>query len=73
MSSLEPQPEARKGNGGWMAHPTPGALGQVSELQSVLSVAELARRPTRPPDYAAENQALLALAQEMAVSPDSVL
>jgi PAS domain-containing protein len=43
------------------------------ELQSVLSMAELSRRPSRFPDYAAENRALVALAQEMAVAPENVL
>jgi PAS domain S-box-containing protein len=42
-------------------------------LQSVLSTAELRRRPSRPPDYAAENRALMALASEMAASPDGIL
>ena len=39
----------------------------------MLSTAELARRPSRPPDYAAENRALIVLAQVMATSPDAVL
>jgi PAS domain S-box-containing protein len=43
------------------------------ELQSVLSMAELSRRPSRFPDYAAENRALIALAQEMAVAPENIL
>ena len=38
---------------------------------SMLSTAELAQRPSRPPDYAAENRALIALAQVMATSPES--
>ena len=45
----------------------------VPELQSALSVAELDRRPSRPPDYAAENRALIALARQLAVSPDDIL
>jgi PAS domain S-box-containing protein len=40
---------------------------------SVTSTAELLRRPSRPPDYAAENRALVALAQELATSPDGIL
>jgi two-component sensor histidine kinase len=40
---------------------------------SMVSTAELARRPSRPPDYAAENRALVALAQEMATAPDGIL
>lgn len=43
------------------------------DLQSVISTAELSRRPARPPDYAAENRALIALAQEMAASPEAIL
>jgi PAS domain S-box-containing protein len=49
--------------------PTDGAPA----LQSVLSIAELSRRPSRPPDYAAENRALIALTQQMAVSPEGIL
>ena len=48
------------------------ALG-TRHLRSMLSTAELAQRPSRPPDYAAENRALIALAQVMATSPESVL
>jgi hypothetical protein len=40
---------------------------------SMVSMAELARRPSRPPDYAAENRALVALAQEMTTAPDGIL
>jgi PAS domain S-box-containing protein len=43
------------------------------ELVSILSTAELIQRPSRPPDHAAENRALVALAQEMAISPDGIL
>ena len=39
----------------------------------MLCTGELKRRPSRPPDYQAENQALLALAQELTNSPGSVL
>lgn len=42
-------------------------------LDSVISTAELARRPTRPPDYVSENNALIALAREMVTSPDRIL
>jgi PAS domain S-box-containing protein len=42
-------------------------------LQSMLSVDELNRRPTRDPDYEKESRALVALAQDMAVSPDRIL
>jgi hypothetical protein len=39
----------------------------------MFSVEVLNRRPTRDPDYKAESLALVALAQEMAVSPDRIL
>jgi PAS domain S-box-containing protein len=42
-------------------------------LRSMLSTVELRLRPSRPPDHAAENQALIALAREMAVSPKGIL
>jgi PAS domain S-box-containing protein len=42
-------------------------------LRSMLSTAELARRPSRPPDHEAENKALIALAQAMAASPEGIL
>lgn len=42
-------------------------------LESVLTTAELSRRPSRFPDYQAENQALVALAQELANSPSNIL
>src|SRR5712672_3284683 len=45
----------------------------VSGLRSMLSTDELRRRPSRPPDYAAENQALIALAQAMATSPEDIV
>jgi PAS domain S-box-containing protein len=39
----------------------------------MLSTAQLSGRPTRPPDYEAENRALVALVQEMATSPADIL
>jgi signal transduction histidine kinase len=42
-------------------------------LESVLRTEELKQRPSRPPDYQAENQALLALTQVLSDSPESVL
>jgi PAS domain S-box-containing protein len=39
----------------------------------MLSTVELSRRPSRPPDHAAENQALIELARVMATSPDTIL
>ncbi|MGH6850050.1 MAG: HWE histidine kinase domain-containing protein [Methylocella sp.] len=38
------------------------------DLESVVLTAELTRRPSRPADHAAENQALVALAEQMAAS-----
>ena len=42
-------------------------------LESVLSTEELLARPPRPPDYQTENQALLAIAQQLADSPQTTL
>src|SRR5271169_3725833 len=42
-------------------------------LESVISTAELTRRPMRSPDYAAENRALIDLAREMVTSPEGIL
>ena len=47
--------------------------GEALQFCSMLSVAELDRRPSRPPDYEAENRALLAFAQSMAEPPDGIL
>ena len=47
--------------------------GDAPDLQSILSIAELNRRPTRSPDYAIESRALVALAQEMATAPTGIL
>jgi diguanylate cyclase (GGDEF)-like protein len=41
-------------------------------LSSVIATDELFRRPSRPPDYEAENRALAALAQELASSPQGI-
>jgi hypothetical protein len=46
---------------------------EALKLKSALSTAELNRRPSRPPDYAAENRALISLAHEMAASPAGIL
>lgn len=43
------------------------------DLESVISTVELARRPWRAPDHEAENRALVALAQEIAGSPEDIL
>jgi GAF domain-containing protein len=45
-----------------------------ADLDSIIiSTAELDRRSSRPPDHAAESQALLALARELATSPRGIL
>jgi hypothetical protein len=49
------------------------AGGSRVPLESVLGTEELRRRPSRPPDYQVEKQALLALAQELTSSPGRVL
>ncbi|MGB6537127.1 MAG: PAS domain S-box protein, partial [Xanthobacteraceae bacterium] len=52
---------------------TAGALPKTTTLQSVLSIAELSKRPSRAPDYAAENRALVALAKQLAAAPAGIL
>lgn len=42
-------------------------------LDSVISTPMLTARPTRAPDHVAENDALIALAEKMATSPNDVL
>jgi signal transduction histidine kinase/ActR/RegA family two-component response regulator len=42
-------------------------------LEAVLCTEELARRPARSPDYEIENHALVALAQALADSPQTIL
>ena len=51
----------------------PGRTLDPPGLRSMLSTAELCRRPSRAPDYEAENKALIALAQSMASSPEGIL
>lgn len=53
--------------------PPVGAARVSPRLHSMLSTAELSRRATRPPDHEAENRALIALARELATSPDTIL
>ncbi|MGC1779568.1 MAG: PAS domain S-box protein [Xanthobacteraceae bacterium] len=50
-----------------------GATVKAPSLRSVLSTAELSKRPSRPPDHAAECQALMALAAQLTASPDGIL
>jgi PAS domain S-box-containing protein len=49
------------------------APGRTPDLRSMLSTAELRRRPSRAPDHEAENKALIGLAQSMAASPEGIL
>jgi PAS domain S-box-containing protein len=42
-------------------------------VESILCNDELDRRPSRPPDYESENRALVALAQALADSPQTIL
>ena len=42
-------------------------------LISMQSADELLRRPARPPDHEAENRALIALTQELAIAPERIL
>ena len=49
------------------------ALGASVPLESVLCTEELQRRPSRPPDYQAENGALVALTQALADAPRTIL
>jgi PAS domain S-box-containing protein len=51
----------------------PTSAEATASLESVLITDELNRRPSRPPHYAAENRALLSIAQHMADSPRSAL
>jgi PAS domain S-box-containing protein len=53
--------------------PVPTVIPAAPELQSVHSADELARRPSRAPDFEAESRALIDLAREMATSPDKIL
>jgi signal transduction histidine kinase len=50
-----------------------GLAADPVSLESVLCTEELKRRPQRPPDYRAENRALLALAKGLVASPERVL
>src|SRR5919202_4810996 len=44
----------------------------AARLEDVLATEELARRPARPPDFEAENRALVGLAREMATHPETI-
>ena len=70
MSQVEPESAKRQAE---QRNASPDRELGTPHLRSMLSTAELVRRPSRPPDYAAENRALIALAQVMATSPDAIL
>jgi len=70
MSQVEPESAKRQAE---QCNASPDRELGTPHLRSMLSTAELVRRPSRPPDYAAENRALIALAQVMATSPDAIL
>ena len=70
MSQVEPESAKRQAE---QCNASPDRELGTPHLRSMLSTAELVRRPSRPPDYAAENRALVALAQVMATSPDAIL
>src|SRR5690242_9487531 len=42
-------------------------------LEAILCTEELARRPSRPPDYETENRAIAALVQALTDSPRTIL
>jgi PAS domain S-box-containing protein len=46
---------------------------ETPALRSMLSTAELTRRPSRPSDHIAENKALIELTRVLAASPDAIL
>src|SRR3979411_1691639 len=52
---------------------SPDLVPDTPGLRSMLSTAEWSQRQSRLPDYAAENQALIALTQSMAASPEGIL
>ena len=45
----------------------------TASLESIISTAELRKRQTRAPNHVAENDALIALAEKMASSPNDIL
>src|SRR5690242_15480281 len=64
VCGLRAGPHEPGDSSGWEGGMTePGAFDQPrASLDEVLCTEELLRRPTRPPDHAAENRALAALA-----------
>jgi hypothetical protein len=70
MSQVEPQRAERPVE---HRNTSPDRTLDTPHLRSMLSTAELSRRPSRPPDHAAEGEALIELARVMATSPDAIL
>jgi GAF domain-containing protein len=71
MSVVGPQAGVPQRFFEWVRQPAP--RDSAGDLRSMLSTAELSRRPSRPPDHASENRALVELAQEMSTAPDRIL
>jgi PAS domain S-box-containing protein len=71
----EPMLNAIEPSFGWLRqdHAAVNTKIKTLNLKSALSTAELNRRSSRPPDHAAENHALISLAQAMAASPARIL
>jgi PAS domain-containing protein len=69
MSQVQPEPTQSAEQG----YASLDRRLDAPDLRSMLSTEELRRRPSRPPDYAAENQALIALARVMATLPEGIL
>jgi hypothetical protein len=46
---------------------------RVQKIHKRIDIGSMRTRPSRSPDFAAENRALVALAQVMAGSPDRIL
>ena len=55
------------------AAPESSMSGVAAPLASILLTEELARRPSRPPDFENENRALIALVSALADSPRTIL
>jgi PAS domain S-box-containing protein len=56
-----------------IAKPHDAEPARGHQLRSMLSMAELDIRPSRPPNYEAESRALVALSSELATSPGNIL
>lgn len=54
-------------------NPPPDKDFLVNCVDDVLITAELTNRPTRPPDYEAQSEAMLALGDELRINPGNIL